>query len=65
VLIVGGINKVGFYFIVHSLRLPEDGKVVGNDGDVYYRRNGHRPKTYSNVPMKREDFEIFEPLILL
>jgi hypothetical protein len=22
---------VGFYFIVHSLRLPEDGKVVGND----------------------------------
>ena len=57
-------QQSGFLFHCPLFELPEDGKVVGNDGDVYYRRKGHKPKTYSNVPMKREDCEIFEPLIL-
>lgn len=55
----------GFLFECPIFSLPEDGKVVGMDGLVYYRRQGHKPKTYTNVPMKEEECEAFSPLIPL
>lgn len=33
-------------------------------GIVYYRRKGHKSKTYPNAPMKREECKDFEPLLL-
>lgn len=52
----------GFLFECPIFALPEDGKVVGQDGMVYYRRRGHKPKTYQNVPMRENDCETFEEL---
>ena len=31
---------------------------------VYYKRKGHKPKTYPNAPTKKEECENFEPLLL-
>jgi len=57
-------QQQGFLFHCPIYELPEDGKVVGLFGDVYYYRRGHKPKTYSNVPMKSEECEAFEPLFI-
>ena len=54
----------GFLFHCPIFELSEDGKVVGMWGIVYYRRRGHKPKTYLNVPMKNDECEIFEPLLI-
>lgn len=52
----------GFLFECPIYALPEDGKVVGMYGTVYYSRQGHKPKTYPNTPMKSEDCDAFDPL---
>ena len=56
-------NSVIQGFLVHCplFELPEeDEKVVGQYGDVYYFRKGHKPKTYPNVPMEAADCKSFE-----
>jgi hypothetical protein len=55
----------GFLFECSIFSLPEDGKVVGSYGHVYYRRQGHKPKTYDNTPMEEKECEMFSPLIPL
>lgn len=57
-------EQTGFYFMCLIFQLPEIGEVVGNFGLVYYRRKGHKPKTYPNVPLKSEECNAFEPLIM-
>lgn len=37
---------------------------VGMDGIVYYRRRGHKSKTYPNTPMKEDECDIFVPIIM-
>jgi hypothetical protein len=56
-------EQQGFLFICTQFLLPEDGKVVGESGIVYYSRKGHISRTYLNTPMKGEDCELFIPLI--
>jgi hypothetical protein len=59
-------NCVGKGLTYHCpiFELPEDGKVVGNFGDVYWKR-GNKTKTYDNVPMKPEDCGEYESLSAL
>ena len=57
-------QQEGPRFICPIYQLPEDGKVVGLNGIVYYYRRGHKPKTYQNVPRKSEECESFEPLFV-
>lgn len=57
-------QQSGFLFICPIFQLPEDGEVVGNLGIVYYRRKGHKSKTYPNVPTKPEECSVFKPLIV-
>jgi len=58
----------GYISYVPSYRWPEDGKIVGLNGIVYYYRKGKGgtgfiKKTYDNVPMKSSDCEEYTPLI--
>ena len=57
-------QQKGFLFHCPIFELPEDGKVVGLHGIVYYRRKDRKPKTYPNVPLKNDECEIFEPLLI-
>ena len=58
----------GFLFICSLYQLPEDGKVVGLNGIVYYRGRkrkgeGVTKRTYPNVPMKPDECESYEPMV--
>jgi hypothetical protein len=57
-------QQTGFLFHCPIYELPEDGKVVGMFGIVYYRRKGHKPITYPDTPMKSKECEAFKPLIM-
>jgi hypothetical protein len=58
-------EQKGFLFKCPVFSLPEDGKVVGKFGFVYYRKQGHKPKTYHNTPKEEDQCESFSPLISL
>ena len=58
----------GIYFVCPLYQWPEDGKIVGLNGIVYYYRKGKGgidfiKKTYDNVPMKPSDCEEYTQLI--
>ena len=58
----------GIYFVCPLYQWPEDGKIVGLNGIVYYYRKGKEgtdfiKKTYDNVPMKPSDCEEYTQLI--
>ena len=55
-------QQEGFLFICPLFALPEDEKVVGLDGLVYYKRKGHKPKTYPNTPMNDNECDVFEEM---
>ena len=54
-------QQTGFLFHCPLYELPEDGRVVGQSGDVYYIK-GKTMKTYPNVPMKSEECESYVPI---
>ena len=56
-------SQKGFLFKCGLFHLPEDGKVVGNFGYVYYYRKGHKPKTYPNTPKNEKECEAYKPLV--
>lgn len=61
-------QHAGIYFVCPLYELPENGKVVGMWGIVYYYRKGKEgtgfiKKTYDNVPMKPSDCEEYTQLI--
>jgi len=64
----GYCQHEGVYFVCLFYRWPEDGKIVGLNGIVYYYRRGKGgtdfiKKTYDNVPMKPSDCEEYTQLI--
>jgi len=57
----------GFLFICPLYQFPEDGKIVGDFGIVYYRRRDRYGKvikiTYPDVPMRAEERESYDPMV--